>query len=221
MDHSGDGSRHSNVPMTASYVYNGYVDQARGSGSGSGPVNASLSSTVGARPGASRGNFGTRPMSMLAASAVDSHAGSPYMDMAQSVDFYQHAMTAPNTAASDHSFHTIMISDGSHPSSRAALPAAAVPASARPHAPAGIQIRQKRGSVAEETAGAAGSYDGLLSSSLPSGGPRVYGELPGMQGGRAGPDHTAPYPRIAYPPLSATIPRSDYSSQLSSSPARA
>ncbi|KAJ2767165.1 hypothetical protein IWQ57_004066, partial [Coemansia nantahalensis] len=148
-------------------------------------------------------------MSMLTPSAA-AHAGSSYMgtgmDMGLGVNHHL-TMTAPNTAMPDHSFHTIMISDGSQPIGVAA--AAAV------QAHQGIPMRQKRGPASDDDA-AAGAYDGLLSSSLPSGSPRANGGFGGLHG-RAGPEHPAPYPPIAYPPLSAAIARGDSGPGLSPS----
>ncbi|KAJ2706209.1 dual specificity protein kinase yak1, partial [Coemansia spiralis] len=96
--------------------------------------------------------------------------------------------------------------DGAHPASRIAVPGAAA---AQAHA--GIPARQRRGPTDGD---AADAYDGLLSSSLPSGSPTMHGGFPGVHD-RAGPDFPAPYAPVTYPPLSAAISRGDSGAGLS------
>ncbi|KAJ2343245.1 hypothetical protein GGF43_005744, partial [Coemansia sp. RSA 2618] len=218
MDYAGRNPRNGHVPMAAPsstlgapYVYGGYMDQARGSNAGS--ASELSPPMMGGQP-SGQSNTGIRPMSLFNSSAVASPALSPYaapaMGAVANVD-QQHAMTAPNTATSDRSFHAIMIGDN-HTPSRAAL------SSNSAAGPANTQLRPKHSADAGRSGSMADIYSGAMSSSVPSASPYLQSEFGQLQdapipGPEMGPGSA--YPRIVYPSLNGSTPGSDQAAQHS------
>ncbi|KAJ2803245.1 hypothetical protein H4R20_002971, partial [Coemansia guatemalensis] len=177
----------------SSYMYGGYIDQARGDGAGS--ANVSSSPMIGAHPVASGSNAAMRPMSLFAAPTA---AGA---DQQQ-----EHAATAPNTATSDRSFHAIMIGDNGHAPMRAALPTGALPAAsaASVHVSPGVQISQKQGADMGDAESDANVYGSSFPSSLPPRAPHMHREYPTVHDNLASSIATATgHQRIAHPSLNA------------------
>ncbi|KAJ2408748.1 hypothetical protein GGI10_004797, partial [Coemansia sp. RSA 2530] len=187
MAHNNSNSRNGNVPLGSlpppgnQFIYNSYMDPGRLEG--------------GAAPGS--------PSQMTYMAQTPAASGSSAV--AISVGGDSRVQNAPNTAASDRSFHAIMIGDngGQTPARQSSLAAAA--GNGHAHMP-GLHPRPKQsfdmGSVPDVQGSS--SLSASLSASLPSSNPFLHGggdsRDPAAQdtGHRmAGIAHT----RIAYPPL--------------------
>ncbi|KAJ2488615.1 hypothetical protein GGI11_009313, partial [Coemansia sp. RSA 2049] len=127
MDYNSTHSRNNNnapmvPPSTSSlgnqYVYNSYIDHTRLDHPSS-ANNALVSPMLMAQALGTRNSAGPRPMSMFdttAAAAASSASMTSAVAAATDGNAQQlHAMTEPNTANSDRSFHAILIGETSHP----------------------------------------------------------------------------------------------------------
>ncbi|KAJ2653620.1 dual specificity protein kinase yak1 [Coemansia sp. RSA 1250] len=194
MEYTGRNPRNGNMPMAvppaslgASYVYNGYMEQNRGTESDgeSSPALAGVQNT-------GHNNHRIRPMSMFAHPATTNPASSPYMAPSANAPLsadQQHAMSAPNTATSDRSFHAIMIGDSNHTPSRA-LPNSTANAAPLVDYAADTQIQAKQ----RGDAGRSGSM--VDTAAVSSGSPYLQSEF-SQRSEAAGQG----YSRLMYPPL--------------------
>ncbi|KAJ2007865.1 dual specificity protein kinase yak1 [Coemansia thaxteri] len=206
MEHNNPKGRSGNVPLgplsslSNQHIYNGYSDQARLDGAA--PASPSATLLLAQTPAASGNSAGVRPTSMFN-SVASSYA--PAAATATGADGSQQAHYAPNTAASDRSFHAIMIGDSAaqSPGRQAPLvPAAAAAISS--HAPLqGMHFRPKPSLDSTQAGGLGDGHGGVVSSSLPSGNPFLHGMAAGGPAA-VGPGYrvaAGAYPRIAYPQL--------------------
>ncbi|KAJ1668313.1 dual specificity protein kinase yak1 [Coemansia sp. RSA 1646] len=232
MDYNNTRSRNSNVPVVpptssldTQYVYNSYIDHTR-LDSTSSTNNALTSPMMMAQASGSRNSAGPRPMSMFdAATATDAVSMSSTLAAAADNNDHQlHAMTAPNTANSDRSFHAILICENAQPPTYTQNPSAGVSTNAS----FGMPIRPKQGI---DSVGGFGNMieqhraSPSLSSSLPSRNPFMRGGLAsGTNASNTA--HMRPtdtvsqreslYQHIAYPALNPNNQPDDWSTPLPS-----
>ncbi|KAJ1672033.1 dual specificity protein kinase yak1, partial [Coemansia sp. RSA 25] len=186
MAHNNSNSRNGNAPLGSlpplgnPYIYNSYIDPARLEGAA--PANSPSS----------------------AAFMVQTPAASGSGAIAKGYDSDSRTQNAPNTAASDRSFHAIMIGDnGAQTPARQSSLAVGGAAAASGHVPLpGLHLRPKQGFDMANVGGVPDFDSGSsLPSSLPSGNPFLHsgGNSGGAEQHRmSGVSHA----RIAYPPLS-------------------
>ncbi|KAJ2744521.1 dual specificity protein kinase yak1, partial [Coemansia sp. BCRC 34301] len=179
MAHGNPNGRSGNAPLGSlpplgnPYIYSNYIDPARLDGAA--PANIPPS----------------------AAFMVQTPAASGSSAVAKSLGSDHRTQNAPNTAASDRSFHAIMIGDNGAqtPAQQSSMAAAAAASS---HAPLpGLHLRPKQGFDMGNVGGVPGFESG---SSLPSGNPFLHSN--GNSGDAeqrrmSGISHA----RLAYPPL--------------------
>ncbi|KAJ2817368.1 hypothetical protein GGI24_005419, partial [Coemansia furcata] len=182
MEHNNSNGRNGNVPLGSlpppgnQYIYNSYIDSAR---------------MEGAAP--------SSPSSIVFMAQTPAASGSN----AAPIGFGSNLRTqnAPSTAASDRSFHAIMIGDnGAQAPARQSSLAAAAGNSHAP--PLGVHPRLKQSFDTSNMSDMQGSSS--LSASLPSGNPFLHGSGDSRDPVAPGTEHrmaNATHSRIAYPPL--------------------